>query len=317
MIAALFFTLTWIVPALFFVGILARTFRRRPEIAGNLSSGPFVLLFFGLWFFAVNGPLMGLFIRAMEYRLGTGIAGYLTHRELDALRVAFGLGALSVIATLAKALWTHTLLEENVWGSISNYREPLWKRGKFFGWLEYGLRCFIAVQIALMQNSLSDVSNVPFIQEVYNNKTLPQTRESEFMLNFSAWLGEFTRFGFWLYLSIMAWTALVFMSPGDRREFRKALAGTLTSTVPAWLLVWFVYVLSTGDYTPFPFEVIRAGEPPKLLIVSSLVTFFVLFLCIACNLFYTIWKGPLDEITQLIKLRRSGGGTDNHDPGPP
>lgn len=295
-----FFLLTWIVPGLFFLGILAKTIRKDVRERANLHSEPFVLMFLGLWFLAVNGPLMGQFIVAMEFRLGAGIASFLSPDELTFFRFSFGVAALAVIATLAKAFWTHVMLEEGVWGRIHEYRKPLWDAGLAYGWGEYAVRCIIAVLIVLMQKELSNMSKIPHISDLSNGIHLSQAAEAVFVEDFSKWLGGFSRLGVYLFLMIWVWLAIVSIKNMSKsKEAWMSFAGTALSAVPSLLVVWFMYMNATGEMFPIPFFDISVQDPSKVVLIASTVVYIFCSIVIFSNLLWVLWRGPVPEIRNL------------------
>lgn len=294
--------ITWIAPCLFFAGIIAQTVSRTraaPQNSKGQHSEPFVFTFLGAWFLIVNGPLLQQMSFAMEYRLGASASALLSSENLTLFRTAFGLAAVSVVATLAKAFWTHVQLENNYWGEVRNYRKKVWEKGARFGWLEYALRCLIAVVIVYMQKLLGDISNIEGIQIVSSGEVLDQVREAEFVNSFSQWLAGFSRTAFYLYLLIIVWLSIVWSA---HSKAYSAVIGTATSTVPALIVVWAMYFMSTSSVLPLPLGRIEIGSPDPVIIFSTMLLFFFLSLIIVANLAWTIWKGPIKEIRNQLDL---------------
>jgi hypothetical protein len=303
----------YFVPAVFFIGILCRVIRHgRAEGSTTLYAEPVVLLFIGLVFMAANAPYVDELATAMQVRLYIEPhAGGGADMGEDWFHLAFGLGAIAVLATLAKAFWTHVILEENQWGPLAGYRSYLWSN-KIVGWFEYFLRCVIAVLIVLTQKGLSEVQDVKHIDDT---KAIISDEEAsnEFVTSFLEWLWEFSLYGFWLYAFICIWLSLVAWRTVHEPRGKRAAWYTATSTIPALLIAWIMFVLATGRVIPNPFETYVPGNPPGWLIMSVSSFLFVLSLLVFLNVAYTAFTGPGRELGGLwrqFRTRRDGGGAE-------
>ena len=303
------FTCTWIIPSIFLLGIFART-SNNYRASAILKSEPVVLLFLGIWFLGFNGPLLSQFATAMLFQIEVHFSGVFAPGEKIFFQIGFLAGAMMLAATLAKAFWTHVLLEDGVWGKVQDFQKPLMERGRLFGVIEFSIRCLIAVSIIFLQSVLNELQLVKHIDEIAKQSdlaasSLTQIEETEFVLSFSDWLIQFSLVGLGLFSLILIWLAIVYPLNIRRTDVSSEICnssalGTLFSALPAFAIMYLMFVLSTGEFIPNFFVDYSPGNPPRLFVALSSFIFILLSMLIVFNLIITLIRGPWQEMLKSI-----------------
>ena len=117
---------------------------------------------------------------------------------------AFGLAAVALIASFAKAGWTHLNLEDNRWSGIRNYRERLW-RNSFMSGVEFIFRVAIAVSVVLLQKQIAMLAYIDNIQYASNWTFQDEGLSASFADDFSEWLATTSIYGTVLFVLISLW----------------------------------------------------------------------------------------------------------------
>ena len=297
---------TVVVPATFFLGIVLRVTRQASDAGGirRIHTEPIVLLLIGFWFLAANSPYIENLSIALEYRLQISAGGTVLASEngLRWFRFCFGTGMIALLATLAKAFWTHVVLEDNEWGGVQRYREML--PSGFVSGFEYVIRCLIAVLIVVTQKELTGVGNISFIDDV-NAIRGDEERSQIFSQEFATWLQGFAALAFYIYAAILVWVVIVFSYTRSDPKASRAAKGTLWSTAPALAVVWIMYFLASGNFIPIPFVSTLPANVESWVAWSFTSILFLLSVAIFWNVLWTLSRGPLAEATLAVRRKKT------------
>lgn len=303
MITIFTWLLLYVLPLLFLLAVLLKMFldwkaaREKNEVS-RIPTEPIVLMALGFAFLWINAKFVSIVARVAEEQMR------MVHPEIsfNVVDLAFGLAAIVLMGSFAKAAWTHLNLEEGKWGTIENYRDRIWPN-KLLSAVEFWLRVLIAVVVVLLQKQISGLHSIVRIHDAENWTFTNERDSANFLFSYNHWLAETALWGSAFFFCVVLWL-IIAVSYNRHKKYRRSLYGTLSFALPGLLICLCLKYLSTGS---IELSTASRGQPDfeMLMILSGivLVCAFVVTCGMVASLFLAFRRKRVDEPTGALTAR--------------
>jgi hypothetical protein len=274
----------WGIPLLFLFAVFERLLRereraRREGHPDRIPTEPLVLMGLGFIFLLFNAEFVFVEAKVINVQLNSMYPGV----PLELVSLPFGIAAVVLVASFAKAAWTHLNLEEGSWAGVSDYRERIWGN-KLFSGIEFLMRVAIAMSVVLLQKQMAGLTYVEDIGVALNQQFI---LSDDFNVSYSDWLSVTTVYGFVLFFLISSWLALVTYYNWNRANVWPAFLGTLSLAVPGLAICAILKWIATGSLWP---TTISPSPPGFEAILISAFFLYVLAAFLLTGMFITIFQ---------------------------
>ncbi|HYJ82427.1 MAG TPA: hypothetical protein VEW26_06235 [Allosphingosinicella sp.] len=248
----------------------------------RIPTEPVVLMALGFAFLWINAEFVPLVARIAEEQLR------MIHPEisLNIVDIAFGVAAVVLMGSFAKAAWTHLNLEEGRWGSIEDYRKNIWPN-PILSAFEFWLRVAIAVLVVLLQKQIAALHAIDHIEDARSWSFRTEQESASFLFSYNQWLAQTSLWGLALFGLIGLWLIVAAACNRPLKAIRPPFYRTLTFALPGFLICLSMKYLSTGSVG---LSTTSIGQPDFEMIMF--LSGFVLFCAfvITCNIIDSLWQ---------------------------
>lgn len=271
---------------------------RRANRPSRIQTEPVVLMGLGLFFLIFNVQFVPVVAKIVDVQLRT-----MHPAPVNVVVVPFGIAAVVLVASFAKAAWTHSNLEDNKWGTINNYRRTLWSN-QMASAIEFWMRVAISVSVVLLQKQIAILSTIEDIDYAENWTFPTETRSTVFVSKFSTWLADTSIYGLVLFSLVLLWLGIVTAYNWDHKARFWTSVGTLSLAFPGILLCISLNYLATGSYVP-TFSRVNQPDYQAVMILSGIV--LVLSVSILVGMLCSLFSARRLFCGFLVRLGRLAG----------